>query len=1239
MATKANWHTGDEELDMRWESFLNGKRDDIRRQYANNVVHVMDERDENAPPQDKYTTSDDREHTPEDTSKRDPEAGVDMFKVFEMFKLVEKGNWSGLAKHVKTSPQSAFVRMTRGAKGFTLASKGNLLLHEVCRYDPTLDVVNALIAVNGGALKATGEHGRLPLHFACACGASGEVVQRLIIGFPAGAKLRDSADLMLPLHLACKWGSSKAVLKALMAVHPEGRLVRDIYAKTPMDYANGLSSKEVREMAITCLQTSARKQVTFQDRSSIVRNNATIADLKQENTQLASENKNVKIIKDNQDSRMQSLEEEYMNLQSLQASNTHKKAVLEKKIEVLMKANEVKQELIERLEQENTFKYEKDLKQALRGQEEKYKQILRTEQVRVADLERRAREVEITHRMYTNAILEEHEREAEDFEAFTMQFKDLESQLRAKLDDAKEKNEFLETEVNEKSKKFKELITAEREKVAFLEGHVSKVNDLLESEQKRFQELEEILKQTIAVENEQKDEMAEEFSKMEQHYKAMLTTEQNKIVTLQDDYEEVRQLLKLELEKVSAFHNRENELKRLVELQQRKLRQLQDAERQLEAEKQRCRSLQQSESQTRAQLEAEQDKVKLLESKLRAVQDELKVERATIEKLRAVLEQKQAEYEAEHKKVKALQKSQSNKLKVIESLRQKVTILEEALQESKSIGDQENKKLESVMSELEEVKQLLAHEKGVVGDLHASQKQLEDLLASEKQKVKNLEQAQIVTEAEMQSGEDDTVFDESKEKRLIENQKLLNIERARIANLKEEQLQLNSILESKSTKLESLEVRLSAKEVELRSEREKFEALERQQAETEDILQSEHKRAVLLEREHRQSQERLEAEKEHIRSLESALMEAKGHIESVEGKLGSLGEAEREVGESFNEVEKQQMGEVSKILANYKAQLDSEQDLVQELEFELSEARALCDAEKSKVDDLKDAFDQANADLQSERKVVDHLQQDRARKTAIIESEQNKVKALEHARDQLQALLEWEKDALKSHMEKHGDVESRLQAAERQMTETMSSLNEKTVAVEVLTAQLESLGELRKEVVRLNAQARQRDVLLASVLKTVGNDKALLQEQIIKDAKLQVGDLKRIIGLDLAGLDDSTLMQGGGALVVTPRRDLATMRRIRRTLVWTIPLIPIIAISQDPSILNDITSSLDPQMLQDMTAQFAALSSSFDPAMIRDLTRDLTSNLANNFDASMIREPLSQMFGMATQIATGSRMP
>lgn len=1227
-----------DDLDMRWESYLNGKRDDIKRRLANNVKKHQSqpmpaqrhETETREGPVVEESRDDVRDDSISGRSKAS-HSGAETLQALEMFQLLEKQNWNGLARHVRSYPQTTFVRMTRSGSGLSLSSKGNLLLHEICRHSPPVALVDTVLHLNKSALKATGEHGRLPLHFACACGASGEVVQRLLKDFAAASKLRDGTDLMLPLHLACKWGANEEALKALISANADGRRVRDIYGKVPLDYAKALRSKEEREMTISCLEaTNVVRTVTFKDRAALFKENTTIAELQQTNQQLLVENHETKSLQLQHAEQLKLLSNEYEALQTIQMNNQEKKSLLEKKLEVLVKANEVKQELIERLEHENNVKYNRELKKTLKGQEDRYKQMLRSEQDRVAELERRAKEIEITHRLYTNAILEEHEKEAADFEVYTLQFSELEGQLRRELEDAVEKNDFLEMEVREKGKKFDEILTSERQKVTFLEGHVSKVNDLLESEQKRFQELEDILKQTIEVENEQREELVEEFGRKEQHYTKLLNAEKRKFAALEEDYVEVRKLLQFELEKIAKFQARENELKDLVDKEQYRIQELQSAESFLEAEIQESKSM---DSDTDLALAAEQEKVAVLEAKLAQVQAELEVEKKTVSDLRAMLAQKQADYDSEKKKVKALQKAQATKRQVLDSLQQKVAILEEALDESKAHADHEHSKLEAAISELDDLKNLLMKERNDVENLRASKQQVEELLATEHQKVRNLEQAQVVAEAEMQMAAGS--IDENLEAKLLENQKLLTIERSRIANLKEEQDSLNKRLKFERAKLESLQKKLNVKETDLISERQKVEEIERRQAETEYLLQTQQQRAGKLERDHIETQHLLEAEQYNVQALELSLTAATNQVEMVEGRLTDLNIEETGVRSSVNGVEKANVQELQLLLNMHKSQLEAEQNLVEELELELSEARSLCATEKEKISSLEGVFNTPQDELSSEQTSVDQLQIADGIKSKSIEAEHNKVKALEHARDQLQTLLEWEKKHLKENMTKHNEVREKLRDTEQQLSSTSSALEAKTIDFDNLSQYLESLGDMKTEVIRLNTEGRKRDLLLASVLKTIEDDPKLSKDKHVLEAQVHIDQLNTILGWDLATMGEGDIVEGG-ALVLASPRDITTFRRIRRTLVWTIPLIPIIAISHDPSIINDITSNLDPQMLHDMTANFAAMASSFDTTMVRELTRDLANNLVNNFDPAVIQEPIAQMVSLATQLATGT---
>lgn len=68
----------------------------------------------------------------------------------------------------------------------------------------------------------------LPLHFALANEAEGDVVTRLLEAFPEGSKCRDQ-DGALPLHDASFKGAGVAVVDALIVAYPEG-VVQEVCA-------------------------------------------------------------------------------------------------------------------------------------------------------------------------------------------------------------------------------------------------------------------------------------------------------------------------------------------------------------------------------------------------------------------------------------------------------------------------------------------------------------------------------------------------------------------------------------------------------------------------------------------------------------------------------------------------------------------------------------------------------------------------------------------------------------------------------------------------------------------------------------------------------------------------------------------------------------------------------------------------------------------------------------------------
>lgn len=148
-------------------------------------------------------------------------------------------------------------------------------LHLMCKlHNPPDDVIQALVEAAPDTVTWTDAHGWLPLHHACANGASPEVLKILIDTYPEGKVQKDdqsrtplhfyvtrssdnvasmtaNAEMlsdsgaagladrggMLPMHYACAYGTHPAVLKVLAQVYPESLTVQENHGRTPMHLA------------------------------------------------------------------------------------------------------------------------------------------------------------------------------------------------------------------------------------------------------------------------------------------------------------------------------------------------------------------------------------------------------------------------------------------------------------------------------------------------------------------------------------------------------------------------------------------------------------------------------------------------------------------------------------------------------------------------------------------------------------------------------------------------------------------------------------------------------------------------------------------------------------------------------------------------------------------------------------------------------------------------------------------
>ncbi|VEU33392.1 unnamed protein product [Pseudo-nitzschia multistriata] len=169
--------------------------------------------------------------------------------------LIQNKKWEKFLHRLLKYPNIARIKFS--GRSIDRTSAGNLVLHEVCKYNAPIDVVEALNEANEEAIMTKGNAGYLPLHCACAHGGSIKLIRFLQSLFPDATASVDDEENALPLHLACKVGTIKEdVYMSLLTSYPAGAKIRDHFGRLPIDYAKNIQSDSHRRIAVECLKRS-----------------------------------------------------------------------------------------------------------------------------------------------------------------------------------------------------------------------------------------------------------------------------------------------------------------------------------------------------------------------------------------------------------------------------------------------------------------------------------------------------------------------------------------------------------------------------------------------------------------------------------------------------------------------------------------------------------------------------------------------------------------------------------------------------------------------------------------------------------------------------------------------------------------------------------------------------------------------------------------------------------------------
>eukprot|EP00980_Cylindrotheca_fusiformis_P007082 scaffold1482_cov120-Cylindrotheca_fusiformis.AAC.24 len=1099
----------------------------------------------------------------------------DALEATTMFPLFESRNWTALASYIKAHPRCAAIPLTCGAKGLSVATKGNLLLHETCRIDPPVAVVEALLKANKNAVNAKGEKGYLPLHYACAC-ASATVVEKLLKAYPEAAKIRNESDLMLPLHIASKWGFSKGVMNVLLASYPEGSKVRDVFAMVPLDYAVKLPPGETRKEAVSALQRTLKTR-TMKERSGLIeqsgktfsqvredlntaqvklerltaefdhrersfalmfgREQEKVRLLEQEREKLANESNEAKEMQKMQAKKLELLQKEHNMFKAVQKANAEKRSLLQKKVSVLENAHGVKKDIIGRLEHEINVKSKQEMERAMSYQKQEFDHALEQERIKNETLQREIEETEKNHHLYSQALLQEHDQEIMKFEEITRKFELLERELRDQIEYEIVMRESVEMELCDKEATFQQEMKEERERVAYLEQHVEHMNELLESEQKRFDELEELLKEAIQGEDEEQERLRESMEERRAQYAQLLKSEQEKVADLENAFEEAQVQLNTELQRIQEYERRETALLRTFDVEQQKLKEIEESKDRIQNE-----------------LDAERQKVLDLET----AKEELYAE------MESSMERTKKDHEAEQSQIEAVKKTQKNMHVVIKTLNEKIAQLEK----EKSLVRTEGKAV-SITQDRDQLKQDLDEARRNVEEVTKAHQMLEKKYEAEILRVKNLEEAasmmiegRLKVDSVEELSHHPCPSEEEQETAIADIEKQLAHERTRVWNLYSEIAALKTKRDSLAEKVAKLELHVAEKEKALQLEQSKYDALEQEHSKTLELLQSEREVVMAMREEYESNKALLSRGKRNLENLKAsgrdaddeALRDIEAEIEAsekafhlkeiadelkaandrikeleashkqksqlLEKEQKKLSEVERSVEEqkSASASEANKIQELQKGIHSQEILLDYERGRCQDLEQEVSRITNLLVTEQRKVADLRGENEQINGELCNTKKKADVLEEQHSKNKDLLEKESTKVESLTRARDQLSELLAWERSNGQS-AENLNDLLAKLSTLENDLSAATGDLRDKEVKVQGLTEQLAYFDTMKCEIVRLSAESRRRDMMLGAILNEIGGDALACRKRSVQQAKSHVEGMKRLIGLDLAGLD------------------------------------------------------------------------------------------------------------------------
>jgi hypothetical protein len=159
--------------------------------------------------------------------------------VTQIPRLISRQDWKGLLYMLANiKPAVSEYLHTEDNSQYDEAPPKETILHLCCRFHPPLDILFGFYECNPKALFTADQWGRFPIHTACRCGASFDIIALFLMKVGKGLLTAQDKTGKTPLHLMCEYFMHEydPMLGDADGIPPQDAMVeiiRRMYATSP----------------------------------------------------------------------------------------------------------------------------------------------------------------------------------------------------------------------------------------------------------------------------------------------------------------------------------------------------------------------------------------------------------------------------------------------------------------------------------------------------------------------------------------------------------------------------------------------------------------------------------------------------------------------------------------------------------------------------------------------------------------------------------------------------------------------------------------------------------------------------------------------------------------------------------------------------------------------------------------------------------------------------------------------